>query len=449
MVLGYIANSVRRFHVFVANSVQEIQDKTSIKQWKYVDTKTNLADEASRGLRARELTQSKWIPGPDFLWKPETEWNVTLKQPVGDAELLNDDPEVKKIVSLATAVTPSWSTMVDRLTYFSDWQRAMKAVAMCRRYVRLLQSKIQKRNEDKITWKLRSGKRVQPISTQELHEAEVVILKAVQQEFNPNTSPSSPLGKLDPYKDSNGVIRVGGRLNLLDVPGQCIHPAILPKTGLVNKIVIRYYYHKVRHQGGGITTNEIRASGFWIVGATSAVSSAIRRCVACRKLRGKLQEQRMAELPHDRLETVPPFTNCAVYYFGPFVIREGRKDLKRYGVLFTCMASRAVHVEVVATLETDSFINAFRRFISRRGPIRQLRSDHGTNFVGARRELKVALEELDHDKIRSVLQRHDCDWFVFKMNVPSASHMGGVWERQIRSVRPVVSIANERFPTQP
>ena len=189
VVQGYIANSVRRFHVFVANSVQEIQVKTSIKQWRYVDTKTNLADEASRGLRARELTQSKWIQGPNFLWKPETEWNVTLKQPVGDAELLNDDPEVKKIVSLATAVTPSWSTMVDRLTYFSDWQRAKKAVAMCRRYVRLLQSKIQKRNEDKITRKLRSGKRVQPISTQLLHEAEVVILKTVQQEFNPNTPP--------------------------------------------------------------------------------------------------------------------------------------------------------------------------------------------------------------------------------------------------------------------
>ena len=103
------------------------------------------------------------------------------------------------------------------------------------------------------------------------------------------------------------------------------------------------------------------------------------------------------------------------------------------------MASRAVHVEVAATLEADSFINAFRRFVSRRGPIRQLRSDQGTNFVGASRELRAALNELDHDKIRGELQRHDCDWFVFKMNVPSASHMGGVWERQIRSVRNVLA----------
>lgn len=151
VVLGYIANSVRRFHVFVANRVQEIQDKTSISQWRYVDTKTNPADEASRGLRARELAQSKWIQGPDFLWKPETEWGVTLNQSVGDAELLSGDPEIKKVVSLATAVTPSWPTMVDRLTYFSDWHRAKKAIAICCRYTRLLRSRIQKRNDSKIT----------------------------------------------------------------------------------------------------------------------------------------------------------------------------------------------------------------------------------------------------------------------------------------------------------
>lgn len=184
-----------------------------------------------------------------------------------------------------------------------------------------------------------------------------------------------------------------------------------------------------------MTTNEIRARGYWVVGAISAVSSAIRRCVTCRRQRGTVQEQHIAELPYDRLKPAPPFTNCAVDYFGPFVIREGRKDLKRYGVLFTCMASRAGLVDVAATLETDSFINAFRRFVSRRGPIRQLRSDQGTNFVGASRELRAVSNELDHDKIRGELQRQDCGWFVFMINVPSASHMERVWERQIRSVR--------------
>ena len=103
----------------------------------------------------------------------------------------------------------------------------------------------------------------------------------------------------------------------------------------------------------------------------------------------------MAALPPDRLELVPPFTSYAVNYFGPFIIKESPKELKWYGVLFTCMASRDVHIEVAVSLETDSFINTLRRFLSRRGPIRQLRINQGTNFIGAKRELKEARKELN------------------------------------------------------
>ena len=163
----------------------------------------------------------------------------------------------------------------------------------------------------------------------------------------------------------------------------------------------------------------MRASGYCIIGALNAVSHAISKCVTCRKLQGVVQKQRMAELPDDRMEPAPPFTNCAVDYFGPLTIKEGRKELKRYGVLFTCMASRAVHIEVADTLETDSFISALQRFV-------------------CRRELKTALEEFDHIKIRSELQRHDCDWLEFNMNVPSASHMEG--SGNDRSVQCVVSL---------
>ena len=144
----------------------------------------------------------------------------------------------------------------------------------------------------------------------------------------------------------------------------------------------------------------------------------------------------------------PPFTNCAVYYFGPWLIKQGRKEVKRYGVLFTCMASRAIHLEVSNTLETDSFINALRRFICRRGPIQLLRSDQGTNFVGAKRELCAAINKLDQRKISSELLKNGCDWMAFKMNVPSASHMGGAWEPQIRSVRNLLSTLLENNATQ-
>ena len=225
-------------------------------------------------------------------------------------------------------------------------------------------------------------------------------------------------------------------------------PVVLPKKSHITDLIIKHCHNQVEHQGRGTTLNEIRSRGFWVIGGSTAVAKCISNCVTCRKLRGTAQQQRMADLPVDRLEPAPPFTYCAVDYFGPWIVQEGRKAIKRYGVIFTCMASRAIHLESSNTMDTHSFINALRRFICRRGPIRQLRSDQGTNFVGAKGELREALKELDHDMIRSELLRENCDWFVFKMNVPSASHFGGVWERQIRTVRSVMSALLEKNGAQ-
>ena len=155
------------------------------------------------------------------------------------------------------------------------------------------------------------------------------------------------------------------------------------------------------------------------------MSDHIATCVRSRKLRGAVQEQKMAHLAEDQAQSAPPFSYCAVDYFGPWYVKEGR-ELKRYGVLFMCMASRAVHLEVANYLTADSFINAYHRFFDLRGPVRQIRSDQGTNFVGAKNELQKALSELDHVKIRQDLLKRNCDWVDYKMNVPHASHMGGV-----------------------
>ena len=156
----------------------------------------------------------------------------------------------------------------------------------------------------------------------------------------------------------------------------------------------------------------------------------------------------MADLPEDRLEPAPPFTFSAVDYFGPWYVKEGHRELKHYGVLFTCLPSRAIHLEVSNSLDTDSFLNAYRRFVCGRGPVRQLRSDQGTNFIGAMNELQKAVTELNHVRIREKLLSNNCDWIEFKPNVPHASHKGGVWERQIRSVRNVLASLLESHGTQ-
>lgn len=110
--------------------------------------------------------------------------------------------------------------------------------------------------------------------------------------------------------------------------------------------------------------------------------------------------------------------------------------MKRYGVLFTCLTSRAVHIEVAHSLDTSSCINALCRFLSRRGQVSVLQLDNGTNFIGAERELKESLKDLDQSKIQELMLRRGVKWIF---NTPAASHHGGVWERQIRTVRKVLS----------
>ena len=144
----------------------------------------------------------------------------------------------------------------------------------------------------------------------------------------------------------------------------------------------------------------------------------------------------MADLPEARLEPASTFTYCAVDCFGSWLVKQGRKDLKRYGALFTCMATRHVHIEVSDSLSTDSFPQALRRFIARKGPIREILCDQGTNFIGANNEPKDAYEEMDDDRIKTELLKSNIDW---ALNPPAASHFGGGWERQIRSIRSILS----------
>ena len=135
----------------------------------------------------------------------------------------------------------------------------------------------------------------------------------------------------------------------------------------------------------------------------------------------------MADLPKERLTPAPPFTYCGVDYFSPFRIKEGRKELKPYGVLFTCLSSRAVHIETANSLETNSFLNALRRFIARRGPVREIRSDRGTNIVCAEKELMKALDEMAHSIIQeSLCREYKADWIIqWKQYPPSGVIYGG------------------------
>ena len=123
-------------------------------------------------------------------------------------------------------------------------------------------------------------------------------------------------------------------------------------------------------------------------------------------------------------------------YFGPFLIKQKRSLVKRFGCLFTCLSMRAVHIEIANSLTADSFINALRRFIARRGKPDHIYSENGSNFVGANRILRESLDELNKESLNQFCCQQEIKW---TFNPPTASHMGGAWERTILSVRKILT----------
>lgn len=459
VVLGYIRNEARRFHMFVANRVHQIRAFSEPSQWNYVNTDSNPADATSRGLTASELVSSEmWWRGPEFLSSAgPLPFPQGHQQPTIDVD--DDDPEVRKekVQVLRTAATEASKkfSLIDRISHISDWNRAKRAVALCLKLKEKMRghkmkAKVMTRSKDR---------RCPATSVSELQEAEHLILKSAQEvalseelrilktqngypserqevkKRNQELKKSSNLFRLDPFIDENGLIRVGGRIKRSGFLLEEVHPVILPKSGVVTQLLIAHMHAETCHAGRNTTLNELRASGYWIVKGRTAVSSFIHRCVTCRKLRGSPSVQKMADLPPDRMEVAPPFTHSGVDMFGPFLVKEARSQKKRWGVLFTCMATRAIHIEVANSMTTDAFLNAYRRFVGRRGKVRTLRCDQGTNFVGASNEMKAAMKELDDQKIQRELAKDACDFVEYRFNVPHASHMGGTWERMIRSVR--------------
>ncbi|XP_068235712.1 uncharacterized protein [Palaemon carinicauda] len=146
----------------------------------------------------------------------------------------------------------------------------------------------------------------------------------------------------------------------------------------------------------------------------------------------------MADLPPDYMESgKPPFYRTGVDLFGPFFVKRGRAQIKHWGLIFTCLNMRAIHLEVVSNLTSDSFISAFRRFLVHCDEVKTVRCDCGTNIVGSRKVLDSSYEFLAENKVRNELLRCGVE-FIF--NPPGTSHFGGVWERLKGTSRRVLFI---------
>ena len=244
--------------------------------------------------------------------------------------------------------------------------------------------------------------------------------------------------RFSPLLDKDGLLRLDGRLRLVeDLSYDTRHPVILPKNHPVTRLVIVDAHEKLGHgTGTEHLLTELR-SQFWIVKGRLMVRTVVENCPECRrKFLAKPVGQKMAPLPASRL-TLPlrAFERIGTDFAGPFFTKQGRgkSRMKRYLCLFTCLATRAVHLKMAYSLDTDSFINAFIRMTARRGTPSYVISDNGTNFVGAEKEIREKINELDQEKIvKKTTQHHKIEW---KFNPPSAPHFGGVFESMIKSAK--------------
>ena len=424
VVLGYIMNDSHRYKVFVGNRVSYIRRHTQPDQWNHVVSKSNPADVLSRGCIPSGLPDA-WSRGPDFLRQEVVSCGG---EPV-DASVAPNDPEVRQGLVAVADMRTETSPLDQLINHYGEYYKLLKATAWWLRFVQWLRS--------------RREKMAQPLSSDEIKVAEQVLVKHVQvSSFHKEidcllqgrpVSQSSSLLSLDP-RLMDGLLVVGGRLRHADISYRSRHPIILPKRHPFSRLVMLSVHNRA-HLGAEWTLCLLRRK-FWIPSARNELRHIRNQCVSCRRMYGTPKAQFMADLPADRcnLSSVA-FQHVGVDLFGPLYVSQRRSTVKRYGCVFTCMATRALHIEVLHSLDTDSFINGFRRFCARRGHPDTVRSDRGTNLVGAHAELSGELKALDAGKVVRAARKEGIDW---SFNTPTASHHGGVWERMIRTIRKVL-----------
>ncbi|XP_018359711.1 PREDICTED: uncharacterized protein LOC108758964 [Trachymyrmex cornetzi] len=415
VVLHWLNTSPHLLNTFVANRVAEVQGLTDPGAWRHVASVDNPADAISRGQLPRAFSQNRvWFKGPTWLVKNEREWP-------GEFARTDKIPELRTNVCLATASGDF--AIFERC---SSYSRLLRVISYCSRL----------RPANKYTGML---------CAKEISETETRILKIVQAVRFPNeikrlehkdSTVGGKIANLCPFLDDDGLIRVGGRLQMSNLSFARKHPILLPSRHSLTDRIIREVHETHYHAGIQTTLYALRQK-FWITDGRNQVRKIIRACVRCFRFDASVVKYKMGNLPSARVRESAPFANTGIDFCGPFHIKEkryrNRTRIKVYVCVFVCMTIKAVHLEVVSDLTSDGFIAALRRFVARRGVPEHIYSDNGTNFVGANNQLKemYALfnSERHKDLINKFVNDHKITWHFIP---PVAPHFGGLWESTVK-----------------
>ncbi|XP_075162909.1 uncharacterized protein LOC142235544 [Haematobia irritans] len=399
-VLSWINSDHRKYNQFVAFRITEILEITSASDWNWVCSSDNVADDATKWAKIPTDTGEERIRHIHHISKREA--------------------------------------IYDELR-FSKWNRLLRAVGYVYKFIAVCR---------KTTY------RYEGLSHDDLAKAEIKIYKQVQSEYysaeisalgsSCPVSKSSEIYAKSPYLD-NGVLRVEGRIDLANVTTEQKRPIILPRNSYTTKLIIMHYHEHYHHLNNETVVNEIRQK-YSISKLRATVKSVVRCCQLCKISKVIPKNPQMGRLPHARVAAyAAPFSYTGLDFFGPILVTVNRHKEKRYGCLFTCLTIRAVHIEVAHSLTTSSCILVIRNFMARRGTPREFYSDNGTNFIGAERELREAISEVDKNELIKAFTTVNTKWIF---NPPASPHMGSAWERLVRSVKVVLyKIMPSRYPT--
>lgn len=427
VVLCWLNSSPHRWQTFVANRVVKITENFPPTIFFHVAGSENPADCLSRGLTPKKLlTHQLWFKGPSWLSSKPSDWPINK---INDISIEEPLPEEKlKAFPIAT------SSREENVIYLlclriSHWNQLLRTVVFVLRFAKKLP-----RRHSLIA------------SSEDLKHAECMIMSILQSKYFPEDidnikngkNCSRSLIKLKPFLDNDGLIRVGGRLSNSSVDYDQRYPIILPRRDHIVDLIIDHYHVKYFHAGPVLLMSLLRQS-YWILASRSLIRHRILKCNSCFRAKPRPNFPTMADLPNYRVNQVEKaFTHVGCDYAGPLQYTpyrgRGVKSRKAWLCIFTCMTVRAIHIEMVTDLSTVSFLSAFKRFLSRRGPVKCLYTDRGTNFLGANsylRDLYKFLEDF-HQPLLSELSKERVDW---KFIPPASPHFGGCWESMVKIVK--------------
>lgn len=419
-VLAWIKSSPRDYHTFVAQRLGEIAESTNTSEWKWVPTNLNPADYATRFTEIPIHKNKIWFNGPEFLISSEELWPT--KKSLKSTQAAEVELEKKKSVMV---VKDSIGSYLPDYNRFSSWQKLLGSTAKLIIALKIWSKKY--KSENTAEYYIQAENLLLNHAQEESFSEEIATLKR-QGIIKEN----SKVKRLTPVLDKDGLMIVNGRIEKVRCTNLNCHPIILDGKHPITRLLLEYYHVQMKHGSVQTVMNEIRQK-FWVMGLRTSIKTVTTKCKLCKLRRAKPKTPLMGMLPKERIAYHErPFTNCGLDYFGPLYVTVGKRREKRWGALFTCLSTRGIHLEIVHSLSADSTIMALRRMMSRRGQPSIIYSDNGTNFLGASREINTAFTEMDMNKQLRFAAENKIKWIF---TPPIAPHMGGAWERLVRSVK--------------